>query len=188
MISYNLPDPTEQEKIRRGPHEYLGDTGTHGRYVRKAYVYQEYPKVMDKTPYPQLRDFAGKFDAEILLEHARKQWDQRQIESTVKSKSEENDWLQRHAHDPILTPGAYPKTMDHTPAPRADQCAGVDDYRQKRQAWRDQIAASIVHDEVEEQLWLEEHPLPTRSNLEQVTVAKAPKGRKRAAESTAATA
>ena len=188
MISYNLPDPTEQEKIRRGTHEYLGDTGTHGRYVRKAYAYLEYPKVMDKTPYPQLKDFVGKLDAEILLEHARKQWDQRQMESIVKSKTEEQQWVASHANDPILTPGAYPKTMDHTPAPRADECSGVEDYRMRRQAWREQIAASIVHDEVEEQLWLEEHPLPTRSKMEHVTVKPQKRGGrpKRDAENTQA--
>lgn len=170
MISFNLPDPTEQEKIRRGSHRYVAEAGVHGRYVKETYIRQEYPKVMDKTPYPQLKDFAGKMDAEILLEHARKQWDTRQSSSIVKNIEEEKNWLADHANDPVLTPGAYPKTMDRTPAPRADDCNGVDDYRMKRQAWRDQIAASIVHDEIEEQLWLEEHPLETRSKLEKVTV------------------
>jgi hypothetical protein len=47
--------------------------------------------------------------------------------------------------------------MDRTPAPRSDDCDGLEDYRMKRQVWREQIASSIVHDEFEEQLWLEEH-------------------------------
>lgn len=157
MISFNLPDPTEQERIRRGPHKYMAEAGVHGRYVKDIYTHQEFPKSMDRTPYPQLKDFAGKIDAEILLEHARKAWDQRQMGSTVKSKAEEENWLAIHANDPILTPGAYPKTMDRTAAPRADDCNGVEDYRAKRQAWREQITSSIVHDEIEEQLWLEEH-------------------------------
>lgn len=157
MLSYNLPDPADQEKIRRGSHEYRSDGGVHGRYMPKPYIRQEYPKVMDKTPYPQLKDFAGKHDAEILLEHARKMWDTRQTASIVIDEAGEKDWLAAHADDPVLTPGAYPKTMDRTPAPRADDCDGVEDYRAKRQAWREQITNSIVHDEVEEQLWLEEH-------------------------------
>lgn len=170
MISFNLPDPTEQEKIRRGSHEYKADGGVHGRYVKTTYIRQEYPKVMDKTPYPQLKDFLGKIDAEILLEHARKQWDTRQTASIVNNKAEEENWIAEHADDPVLTPGAYPKTMDHSKPPRADECNGVEDYRQKRTAWREQVAASIVNDEVEEQLWLEEHPLATRSKMEKVTV------------------
>lgn len=179
MISFNLPDPTEQEKIRRGPHKYQAEGGVHGRYVRDTYVRQEYPKIMDKTPYPQLKDFAGKMDAEILLEHARKNWDTRQTASIVKSKAEEENWIAEHASDPVLTPGAYPKTMDRTPAPRADDCNGVEDYRQKRQAWRDQIAASIVHDEVEEQLWLEEHTAAQAPKRAAAEASEAPKRRGR---------
>lgn len=157
MLSYNLPDPSEQERVRRGSHEYISDGGVHGRYKAKSYKWQEYPKTMDRTPYPQLKDFAGKHDAEILLEHARKMWDTRQTGSIVNNETEEKDWLAAHADDPVLTPGAYPKTMDRTPAPRSDDCDGLEDYRMKRQEWREQITNSIVHDEVEEQLWLEEH-------------------------------
>lgn len=161
MISFNLPDPTEQERIRRQPHRYQAEGGVHGRYVRDPYTYQEYPKIMDKTPYPQLKDFKvvgrSQAEAEVLLEHARKEWDTRQIASIVKNEKEEKIWLGDHANDIVLTPGAYPKTMDHTPAPRAAECSGVEDYREKRQIWRDKISASIVNDPVEEQLWLEEH-------------------------------
>lgn len=172
MLSYNLPDPTEQERVRRGSHEYRSDGGVHGRYMPKPYVHQEYPKIMDKTPFPQLKDFAGKHDAEILLEHARKMWDTKQMASQVNNVREEKEWLAAHADDPVLTPGAYPKTMDRTSPPRADDCNGVEDYRQKRQAWRDQIANSIVHDEVEERLWIEEHT--AASNV----VVEAPKRRR----------
>ena len=170
MISFNLPDPTEQEKIRRGPHKYVAEQGVHGRYVpvigdrpvdpkreKGMYIHQEYPKVMDKSPYPQLKDYKGKQDPEILLEHDRKRWDERQMQSIVHNKSEEEAYLAEHANDTVLTPGAYPKTMDRTPAPRSVDCDGLDDYREKRRAWREQIQASIVHDEAEEELWLEEH-------------------------------
>lgn len=172
MISFNLPDPTEQERIRRGPHKYMAEAGVHGRYVpvkgdepiadpkaRGIYVHQEYPKVMDRTPCPQLKHFGRKADdiTIVLLEEARKEWDTRQMASIVKSKAEEDRWLEEHANDPVLTPGAYPKTMDRTAAPRANECDGLEDYREKRAAWRQQIADSIVHDEVEEHLWLEEH-------------------------------
>ncbi len=160
MISFNLPDPTEQERIRRGSHEYKAEQGVHGRYVKKEYIHQEYPKVMDKTPCPQLKDFKGQSDPEILLEHARKRWDERCIASIVKNRAEEEAWIDEHREDPVLTPGAYPKTMDKTRPPQMTECAGLDDYRAKRSAWREQIAASIVHDEVEEQLWLEEHIVP----------------------------
>ena len=183
MISFNLPDPTEQEKIRRGSHEYVAEQGVHGRYVKKAYVRQEYPKIMDKTPYPQLADFKGKQDAEILLEHARKRWDERQMASIVKNKDEETKWLAEHSSDPVLTPGAYPKTMDRTPAPSISDCNGLEDYRLKRQEWRQQIQASIVHDEAEEQLWLEEHAAPTlRAATTDELVAKAPARGKRKAK------
>ena len=163
MISFNLPDPTEQEKIRRAPHEYKAEAGVHGRYVKKEYIYQSYPKLMDKTPYPQLKDFKGQPEPEILLEHSRKRWDERQMASIVKNKTEEEAWLQEHKDDPVLTPGAYPKTMDRTRAPLAQDCDGLEDYRAKRQAWREQVQASIVHDEVEEQLWLEEHSVPEKA-------------------------
>src|SRR5713226_2870649 len=99
MISFNLPDPTEQEKIRRGPHEYVAEAGVHGRYIKKPYVRQEYPKVLDKTPYPQLKDFKDKADAEILLEFARKRWDERQIHSIVANAEEEARWLDEHKDD-----------------------------------------------------------------------------------------
>lgn len=161
MISFNLPDPTEQERIRRGAHKYMAENGVHGRYVKETYIRQEYPKMMDKTPYPQLKDFKGKPDAEILLEHARKRWDERQTASIVRNKDEEGAYLAEHANDAVLTPGTYPKTMDRTPAPSNAECNGLEDYRQKRQEWRQQIQASIVHDEAEEQLWLEEHAAPT---------------------------
>lgn len=204
MISHNLPDPTEQERIRRGPHTYMEMDGIHGRYIptvngqpvadpkrqQGVYAHQEYPKVMDKTPCPQLKDFGKKADdfTIVVLEEARKEWDTRQMASIVKNKTEEQAWITAHANDPVLTPGAYPKTMDRTQPPRASDCDGLEDYRQKRTAWREQIAASIVHDEVEEQLWLEEHPLPTRSKMEHVTVEPHKRGRqpKRDAENTQA--
>jgi hypothetical protein len=181
MISFNLPDPTEQEKVRRGSHKYVAEAGVHGRYVKDIYIRQEYPKTMDKTPYPQLKDFSGKTDAEILLEHARKRWDERQMHSIVKNKAEEDTWLSDHSDDPILTPGAYPKTMDRTPAPRVTDCNGLEDYRLKRQEWRDQIAASIVHDETEEQLWLEEHAVPVATAPKRGKPAQAGKGKAKAA-------
>jgi hypothetical protein len=160
MLSFNLPDPTEQEKIRRGPHEYRAEAGVHGRYVRKEPTYQEYPKMMSRAPAPQLKDFKNQPEAELLFEAARHRWDEMMMTSIVKNKTEEEAWLTEHANDPVLTPGAYPKTMDKTPAPIAANCDGLEDYRQKRKEWREQIQASIVYDEQEEQLWLEEHAVP----------------------------
>ena len=157
MISFNLPDPTEQEKIRRGTHAYQAENGMHGRYVKATYIHQEYPKIMDKTPYPQLRDFKDKQDPEVLLEAARKRWDEKQMASVVRNKTEEEAYIEEHASDPVLTPGACPKTMDKTKAPSLASCNGLEDYREKRTAWREKVQSSIVYDEVEEQLWLEEH-------------------------------
>ena len=189
MISFNLPDPTEQERIRRGPHKYVAEQGVHGRYVKDTYIRQEYPKIMDKTPFPQLKDYKDKQDAEILLEHSRKRWDERQMQSIVKNKDEEDAWIAEHGNDTMLTPGAYPKTMDRTPAPRITDCNGLEDYRQKRTDWRQQVAASIVHDEAEEQLWLEEHQTPTlRAATTAELTAKSPakRGRKPKAKAVAA--
>jgi hypothetical protein len=115
---------------------------------------------MDRTPHPKLEDFRGKLDAEILFEAAMKRWDEKLSASIVKNKDEEEKWLAEHADDPVLTPGVYPKTMDKTHAPAIASCNGLEDYRQKRQEWRERVQASIVYDEVEEQLWLEEHAVP----------------------------
>jgi hypothetical protein len=175
--NFNMQDPAQQDKIRRGTHYYdevnhryipIGPPGTN-----QGYLHQEYPKVMDKTPCPQLADFKGQPNAEILLEQMRREWDERQMHSVVKNKDEEEKWIESHKGDVVLTAGAYPKTMDRTPAPKAEDCDGLEDYRLKRQAWKDQVAASIVHDESEEQLWLIEH--------DQTKVEAKPKKRARAA-------
>src|SRR5258708_13847793 len=157
MISFNLPDPREEEKIRRGADESVAEKGGHGRYVKKAYVRQEYPKIMDKTPYPQLADFKGKQDAEILLEHARKRWDERQMASIVKNKDEEAKWLAEHSSDPVLTPGAYPKTMDRTPAPSISDCNGLEDYRLKPQEWPQHIQTHNLHSRAAEPICVRQH-------------------------------
>jgi|SRR5712664_1561010 len=157
----NIEDPAKQEKIRRGPHQFVHDPskGQFGIYVEKPYHHQEYPKVMDKTPCPQLKDFKGKPDADILLDNARKEWDTLQTQSIVHNKAEEEKWLDEHKDDQALTvqDRQYPKTMDRMPAPLPETFDTLEAYREAKQAWKEQVTASIVHDKDEEQLWLREH-------------------------------
>lgn len=55
--NFNVDDPVKQEQIRRGSHEYVPTAGKHGAYLPKAYVHQDYPKMMGKWPKPQHKDF-----------------------------------------------------------------------------------------------------------------------------------
>ena len=162
--NFNIEDPRVQETIRRKNHEYVEGGGSHGRYVERPYLHQEYPKVMDRTPFPQLADFKGKPDAEILLENARREWDTLQTASTVKSKAGEEKWLAEHKDDPVVSvvDRQYPKTMDRTAAPQPGDFDSVADFRAAKTAWKVQVQASIVHDSEEEQLWIREHAAPKR--------------------------
>lgn len=163
MPDFNVQDPAKLEKIRSGSHAYVQGEGRHGTYVERPYLHQEYPKIMDKTPIPTIRDFKGKQDAALLLDNAMKDWEEVQRDSTVHNKSQEADWIKQHANDPVRTIAdrQYPKTMDHTPAPNPASFDTLEELREAREAWKAQIAASIVHDKDEEELWLREHSVHT---------------------------
>lgn len=159
MANFNQEDPAKQETVRRGSHEYKEGEGRHGRYVPKIYHHQEYPKVMDKTPAPQPKDFKGKSDADLLLENARRGWDELQKASTVNNRKEEEAWLEEHKNDRVvsITDRMYPKTMDKTPMPLPVDYQTIDAFREAKAEWKERVQASIVHDRDEEDLWLREH-------------------------------
>jgi len=166
MADYNLQDPAKIEAIRRKPHEYVVGEGRHGQYVEKPYIHQEYPKIMDKTPVPTMKDFKGKPDAQILFDSAMKEWDRVQRESTVHNKSQEAAWIEEHAGDPVvaIADRQYPKTMDRTPAPNPSDFNTLEDLREARAAWQVQAQASIVKDKDEEELWIREYQQAAEPN------------------------
>jgi hypothetical protein len=160
MANFNQEDPAKQEAIRRKPHRYVEGDGRHGRYVEETFQStDEYPKIMDRTPPPQPAEFKGKPNWEVLLETARREFDERQTQSIVHNKAQEQAWLEAHKDERVVSIAdrQYPKTMDKTPAPVAKDFEGLEDFRAAREQWRETIAASIVHDREEEELWLREH-------------------------------
>ncbi len=165
MPDFNVQDPAKLDAIRKKPHAYVQGEGRHGTYVDRPYIHQEYPKIMDKMPPPTMKDFKGKADAPLLFENAMKEWEEVQRESTVHNKAQEADWLEQHANDPVRTivDQMYPKTMDHTPAPNPAEFDTLEDLREAREAWKTQIAASIVRDKDEEELWIRSHQTGQRS-------------------------
>lgn len=90
--SFNLEDPSKQEQIRRGSHEYVREIGKHGAYRTKPYIHESYPKVMDRTPAPQ----RAAFKEENEFERARREWETNQTESIVGDKAQEEAWLAKH--------------------------------------------------------------------------------------------
>lgn len=159
MADMNLQDPAKVERIRRGSHAYIQGEGRHGIYVERPYIHQSYPKVMDKTPAPQRKDFKGKPDADLLFENARKEWDDLQTSSIVTSKAEEETWIAKHGSEPVISiqDRQYPKTMDKTLAPVPKDFDTLEDFRAAKTDWKAAVTASIVHDKDEEELWLREH-------------------------------
>ena len=99
--NYNLEDPAEQEKIRRGHHEYLPTAGKHGRYQQTQWIrgkQNDYPKMMGKWPKPVFADFKAKGgDAQQAFDQALKDWDTAMTASIVKSSAEEAQWLKANA-------------------------------------------------------------------------------------------
>ena len=102
--NFNMEDPSKQEQIRRGHHEYLPTAGKHGSYVAKVYKHQEYPKMLGKWPKPQQKDFLKvngvSIPADIALQNynlAMADWDRAMAASVVNSKSEESAWLKENA-------------------------------------------------------------------------------------------
>lgn len=155
-------DALQQERIRRGPHVY--DRGPDGKmtYIAVAPQHYEYPKVMDKTPMPKIKDFKGKPDAQLLLENAITEWDEGQRLSIVHNKTEEEAWLSEHKDDQIvnIADRRYPKTMDKTPPPSPSDFNDLESFREAKAAWKEQITKSIVHDKDEEDLWLRQNQAP----------------------------
>lgn len=155
-----MEDGKEQEKIRRGPHEYLPiDGNRRGVYKEKPYTYQEYPKVMSTIPAPKLADFKGKANAEILYDNALHEWDAEVVKNTVHNKTQEDAWLAEHKDDKVVSIAdkQYPKTIDKTPAPVPADFDTLEDFRKAREEHKNRVQASIVNDRDEEEVWLREH-------------------------------
>ena len=104
--NFNMDDPSKQEAIRRGHHEYLPTAGKHGTYVPKQYdrSKNEYPKMMGKFPQPQQKDFLKvngvAIPGDIALQNyqaAMTEWDRAMSASVVNNKAEEVQWLKENA-------------------------------------------------------------------------------------------
>jgi hypothetical protein len=93
--NFNMEDPSKQEQIRRGHHEYIPTAGKHGAYVPRQYdrSKNDYPKMMGKFPAPKLADFKGQANPEQLLENAQREWNRAMDATIVNSKAEEHEWL-----------------------------------------------------------------------------------------------
>lgn len=101
--NFNMEDPTKQEAVRRGHHEYVPTAGKHGSYVPKQYKHQEYPKMMGKWPKPVYKDFATQNGVAIPQDLALQQfqaatteWDAAMSASVVNNKTEEAQWLKEN--------------------------------------------------------------------------------------------
>jgi len=101
--SFNMDDPSKQEAIRRGPHEYIATAGKHGTYVAKPYKHQEYPKMMGKWPKPELKHFTKQNGIDVPTDIAAQQfqaamieWDRAMTNSVVQNKAEEQQWLKEN--------------------------------------------------------------------------------------------
>lgn len=102
--NFNMEDPAEQERIRRGHHRYQEGDGKHGTYVPTTYRHQEYPKMLGKWPKPELRDFLKQNGVAIPQDLATQQWqaamadwDRLMSGSVVNTKAEEAAWLKENA-------------------------------------------------------------------------------------------
>lgn len=105
MASMNMDDPSKQEQIRRGTHEYVTGDGKHGTYVPRQFKQQEYPKMMSTERAPELKDFLTKNGVSIPHDIASQnfqtafvEWDRRMTASIVHSKAEEAQWLKQNAN------------------------------------------------------------------------------------------
>src|SRR6266849_4677552 len=96
--NFNMDDPSKQETIRRGHHEYLPTVGKHGSYVPRQYdrSKNEYPKMMGQWPKPEMQNFTKQNGVQIPQDLALQQfqaamteWDRAMTNSVVKSKAEE---------------------------------------------------------------------------------------------------
>ena len=101
--NFNMDDPSKQEAVRRGSHEYIPTAGKHGTYVPKPYRHQEYPKMMGKWPKPEYKDFRKQNGVEIpgdialaQFQNAVTEWDRAMTASVVNNKAEEAQWLKEN--------------------------------------------------------------------------------------------
>lgn len=112
QANFNMEDPALQEKIRRGPHEYIATAGKHGMYVptdprknrpENVAPYKEYPKQMlsaERCPKPEFRQFKDVNGIEIPndvalanFQAALVEWDRALEASVVHNKEQEREWL-----------------------------------------------------------------------------------------------
>jgi hypothetical protein len=100
-----MDDPSRQEQVRRGHHEYIATAGKHGSYVPRQYdrSKNEYPKMMGTWPKPEYKDFRKQNGVEIpgdlalqQYQLAMQEWDRLMTNSIVNSKSEETQWLKEN--------------------------------------------------------------------------------------------
>jgi hypothetical protein len=101
---FDMKDPAVQEKIRRGPHEYVVIDGVRQYVPLDGYKHQAYPKYMDRSAQPIRK--AYKTDAEHQV--AVKEWEEAITASLVSNKAEEDAWLAEHAPIEPLEPQAVP--------------------------------------------------------------------------------
>ena len=103
--NYNMLNAEEQERIRRGPHEYVPGEGKHGFYRPLPYdrSKNEYPKMMGKWPKPEHKDFLKQNGVDVpsdfalqRLQAAMIEWDSAMSRSVVYSKAEEVVWLKEN--------------------------------------------------------------------------------------------
>jgi hypothetical protein len=104
-MNMNMDDPSRQEQVRRGHHEYIPTAGKHGSYVPRQYdrSKNEYPKMMGSWPKPEYKDFRKQNGVEIpgdlalqQYQLAMQEWDRLMTNSIVNSKSEETQWLKEN--------------------------------------------------------------------------------------------
>jgi hypothetical protein len=100
-----LQQASEQQRIRRGQHEWksTGPDDQHGIYVEKPYVYQEYPKMMGKWPRPEYKQFLRSNGVEVPADKAHeryeaavREWSEAMSGSVVNSAAEEQAWLRKN--------------------------------------------------------------------------------------------
>jgi hypothetical protein len=105
MANMNMDDPSRQEQVRRGHHEYIPTAGKHGSYVPRQYdrSKNEYPKMMGSWPKPEYKDFRKQNGVEIpgdlalqQYQLAMQEWDRLMTNSIVNSKAEETLWLKEN--------------------------------------------------------------------------------------------
>jgi hypothetical protein len=104
-MNMNMDDPSRQEQVRRGHHEYIATAGKHGSYVPRQYdrSKNEYPKMMGTWPKPEYKDCRKQNGVEIpgdlalqQYQLAMQEWDRLMTNSIVNSKSEETQWLKEN--------------------------------------------------------------------------------------------